>query len=101
MDTRSLSTSDALSAGTGVCGREHQLQAAGAISAGGTARMSTSKETLAEWLAKPEGEHLEFKAASENFPFEKLVRYCAALANEGGGKMILVFWVRSSAPWSS
>jgi len=40
-------------------------------------------------LAEPEGEHLEFKEAKENFPFEKLLKYCAALANEGGGKMIL------------
>ena len=51
--------------------------------------MSTSRGTLAEWLAEPEGEHLEFKEASGNYPFEKLVKYCAALANEGGGKMIL------------
>lgn len=51
--------------------------------------MSISKGTLADWLTEPEGEHLEFKEASENYPFEKLVKYCAALANEGGGKMIL------------
>src|SRR5580658_10363913 len=51
--------------------------------------MITSRGTLAEWLAEREGEHLEFKEASGNYPFEKLVKYCAALANEGGGKMIL------------
>jgi ATP-dependent DNA helicase RecG len=51
--------------------------------------MNTPRETLAKWLAEPEGEHLEFKEARENYPFEKLVRYCTALANEGGGKMIL------------
>ena len=51
--------------------------------------MITSKGTLADWLAEPEGEHLEFKAAVGNYQFEKLVKYCAALANEGGGKMIL------------
>jgi ATP-dependent DNA helicase RecG len=49
----------------------------------------TSTGTLADWLAEPEGEHLEFKEARENYQFEKLVKYCAALANEGGGKMIL------------
>jgi ATP-dependent DNA helicase RecG len=37
----------------------------------------------------PENEHLEFKEARSNFHFEKLVKYCAALANEGGGVMIL------------
>ena len=36
-----------------------------------------------------EGEHLEFKAATNNFHFEKLVKYCAAIANENGGKIIL------------
>ena len=36
-----------------------------------------------------EGEHLEFKEAKNNFHFEKLVKYCAAMANEGGGTMIL------------
>jgi ATP-dependent DNA helicase RecG len=51
--------------------------------------MISPKGTLAGWLAEPEGEHLEFKEASENYQFEKLVKYCAALANEGGGKMIL------------
>lgn len=36
-----------------------------------------------------EDEHLEFKKAENHFDFEELVRYCAAIANEGGGKMIL------------
>jgi ATP-dependent DNA helicase RecG len=36
-----------------------------------------------------EDEHLEFKEAKNNYHFEKLLDYCAALANEGGGKMIL------------
>lgn len=40
-------------------------------------------------LLKSEDEHLEFKEAKQNFHFEKLVKYCAALANEGGGKMVL------------
>jgi ATP-dependent DNA helicase RecG len=35
-----------------------------------------------------EDEHLEFKEAKTNFHFEALVDYCAALANERGGKMI-------------
>ncbi len=45
---------------------------------------------LEKWLAAPsEDEHLEFKEAKNRFDFEKLVAYCAALANEGGGHMVL------------
>lgn len=38
---------------------------------------------------RSEGEHVEFKEAKNNFHFEKLVDYCVALANEGGGRIIL------------
>lgn len=38
---------------------------------------------------KSEDEHLEFKEAKNRFDFELLVKYCCALANERGGKMIL------------
>ncbi|MFA5863158.1 MAG: ATP-binding protein [Phycisphaerae bacterium] len=51
--------------------------------------MPTSLAQLQNWMNAPEGEHLEFKEAKHNFHFEKLVTYCAALANEGGGLMIL------------
>src|SRR3989304_3599187 len=43
-----------------------------------------------------EDEHLEFKEAKENFHFEKLVKYCCALANENGGTM--VFGVTDKQP---
>jgi len=46
-------------------------------------------EQLEELMASKEGEHLEFKEAKENFHFETLIKYCAALANEGGGKVVL------------
>ncbi len=36
-----------------------------------------------------EDEHVEFKEAKHNFSFDKLVDYCAALANERGGKIVL------------
>jgi ATP-dependent DNA helicase RecG len=36
-----------------------------------------------------EDEHVEFKEAKSEFSFEKLAKYCAALSNEGGGKIIL------------
>lgn len=50
--------------------------------------MSATLEELDAWLAEPEAERLEFKEAKSNFHFETLARYCAALANEGGGKII-------------
>lgn len=40
-------------------------------------------------MAEPEGEHLEFKEAKASFEFEDLVKYCVALANEGGGRLVL------------
>jgi ATP-dependent DNA helicase RecG len=51
--------------------------------------MSATLTDLREWLAANENEHLEFNEAKANFHFEKLVKYCAALANEGGGEIIL------------
>lgn len=41
------------------------------------------------WLGRGENEHLEFKEAKENYHFEKLLKYCAALSNEGGGSIVL------------
>ena len=40
-------------------------------------------------MASKEGEHLEFKEARNRFDFETLVKYCSALANEGGGNIVL------------
>jgi ATP-dependent DNA helicase RecG len=52
--------------------------------------MTVTIEQLEKWLAAPsEDEHLEFKEAKNRFDFEKLVAYCTALANEGGGHMVL------------
>ena len=51
--------------------------------------MMTSLDQLQTWMHAKEDEHLEFKEAKNNFHFETLVKYCVALANEGGGKMIL------------
>jgi len=50
--------------------------------------MSVTSQQLQEWLNAKECEHLEFKEAKNNFHFEKLVKYCAALANEGGGSIV-------------
>jgi len=50
----------------------------------------TSWELFYKWLKSPEGRNLEFKEAKNSFSHEKeLPDYCAALANEGGGKLIL------------
>ncbi len=57
-----------------------------------TAEALLTAETVAEveqWLKAQEGERLEFKEAKNNFPFDKLAQYCCALANEGGGKVVL------------
>jgi len=51
--------------------------------------VSPSRSPLRELLGARENEHLEFKQASQNFHFEKLVKYCAAFANEGGGAIVL------------
>lgn len=47
-------------------------------------------ETLEGWLNAPvENERLEFKEAKNQFDTNKLLKYCVALANEGGGYFIL------------
>ena len=45
--------------------------------------MTVSGEQLQQWLTAKENEHLEFKEAKNNFHFEKLIKDCAVLANEG------------------
>jgi len=49
----------------------------------------TTLDQLQQWIDEPEGRNLEFKEAKQSFHFEKLVKYCVALANEGGGKIVL------------
>lgn len=44
---------------------------------------------LNSWLASQEGEQLEFKEARNAFSEDELAKYCCALANEGGGKLVL------------
>ena len=51
--------------------------------------MPTTPEQLQQWLTEPEGVRLEFKEAKNRYDFDRLVHYCVALANEGGGKIIL------------
>jgi len=56
---------------------------------------------LAEWMNSEEDEHLEFKEAKNQFNFDKLVRYCVALANEGGGRFILGITIKSPGKLSA
>lgn len=52
--------------------------------------MSLLPEDFDQLLAaSDEDEHLEFKEAKQQFDVAKLLRYCVALANEGGGKLVL------------
>ena len=51
--------------------------------------MTTTPDELRRWLEEPEGVRLEFKEAKHNYQFEKLLEYCVAIANEGGGNIVL------------
>lgn len=51
--------------------------------------MKTTLDQLQSWIISKENERLEFKEARNDFSFENLVKYCAAIANEGGGRLIL------------
>lgn len=52
--------------------------------------MVTQPDQLDAWLAAPrETENLEFKEAKQQYDNNKLFKYCVALANEGGGHLVL------------
>ena len=52
--------------------------------------MSTTPEQIDLWRAsRSEGQQLEFKEAKNQFDNTKLYKYCVALANEGGGHLLL------------
>lgn len=52
--------------------------------------MTTTTQQIDALLSvRSEDERLEFKAAENRYDFEELVGYCVALANEGGGRMVL------------
>lgn len=51
--------------------------------------MPTTPEEFSRLLAAPEGNRIEFKSATGQYHFDKLVEYCVALANEGGGRIVL------------
>ncbi|MBK8870758.1 MAG: putative DNA binding domain-containing protein [Elusimicrobia bacterium] len=52
--------------------------------------MTTTPEQIDLWRASPsENKNLEFKEAKTQFDNKKLYKYCVALANEGGGRLLL------------
>lgn len=51
--------------------------------------MSVSDKQIEDWLHAREDEHVEFKKAESTFDSRKLANYCVALANEGGGCLVL------------
>ncbi len=52
--------------------------------------MKTTLDEIEAWRSLPsETERLEFKEAKNTFDDDKLFRYCVALANEGGGHLVL------------
>lgn len=49
----------------------------------------TTPEEFESILRAGEGARLEFKTARNRFDFDELARYCVAMANEGGGRIVL------------
>jgi len=53
--------------------------------------MTTTVSQIDAWRAAPsENQNLEFKEAKTQFDNRKLYKYCVALANEGGGYLLLI-----------
>lgn len=50
--------------------------------------MTERFDQLDAWINGDEDEHLEFKEAANSYGLKDLAKYCCALANEGGGKII-------------
>ena len=51
--------------------------------------MSAIIDQLRSWMMGKENEHLEFKEAKASFDTDRLTKYGCALANEGGGHIVL------------
>lgn len=52
--------------------------------------MTTTAEQIDLWISAPkESQTLEFKEAKNGFDKERLAKYCVAIANEGGGQLLL------------
>ena len=51
--------------------------------------MKTTFDVLEKIIAEKESGNLEFKEARNSYSFETLLEYCCAIANEGGGRLLL------------
>jgi ATP-dependent DNA helicase RecG len=51
--------------------------------------MPITQQQFEEWLLKKEKENLEFKEAKNQYDYKTMMKYCCAIANEGGGYFIL------------
>lgn len=51
--------------------------------------MTITAAQIDVWRSRPETAHLEFKEAKSQYDTTKLRRYCVAIANEGGGYLVL------------
>ena len=51
--------------------------------------MPITPQQIDLWRSSSEHRHLEFKEAKSQFDFRKLCEYCVAIANEGGGHLLL------------
>jgi len=51
--------------------------------------MKNHNKVVSELLNAPEGDHFEFKEAKNRYGFDEAVQYCCAMANCGGGKLVL------------
>jgi len=52
--------------------------------------MTTTPDQIDVWrLSRAEDEHIEFKEAKTQYDNRKLYEYCIAIANEGGGRLVL------------
>jgi ATP-dependent DNA helicase RecG len=51
--------------------------------------MKTTSAELTKWMEEKQEGNVEFKEAKNQFDTTKLMKYCVAIANEGGGKLIL------------
>ncbi len=51
--------------------------------------MPITPQQINLWRSSSEHQHLEFKEAKNQFDFRKLCEYCVAIANEGGGYLLL------------
>lgn len=49
----------------------------------------TTLQALERWMNGREDEHVEFKTAEQSYSHDDLLKYCVALANEGGGVFVL------------